>query len=127
MAFEVVATWVESAMLGVVVAIDAMVLVVIAGATLKVAIDTLRWLVGRRSQHDSTGRTIWLHYARWLVAALTLQLAGDILESSIAPGWEEIAQLGAIALIRTFLSYFLERDINEVREVLEKDGDAPAR
>ena len=50
------------------------------------------------------------------MAALTFQLAADIIESSIAPTWESIGQLGAVAVIRTFLNYFLERDLNETRE-----------
>ncbi|KRG48970.1 hypothetical protein ARC20_17120 [Stenotrophomonas panacihumi] len=61
-------------------------------------------------------RLLWMDYGRWLVAALTFQLAADIVESAIAPTWEAIGQLGAIAVIRTFLNYFLERDMEEVRE-----------
>ena len=59
---------------------------------------------------------MWLRYARWLVAGLTFQLAADIIETSITPSWEELAKVGAIAVIRTFLNFFLERDLNEVRE-----------
>ena len=61
-------------------------------------------------------RTVWLGYARWLVAALTFQLAADIIESSVAATWEAVGQLAAIALIRTFLNYFLERDVREAQE-----------
>ena len=42
--------------------------------------------------------------------------AADIVETSIATSWEAVARLGAVAVIRTFLNYFLERDLNEVRE-----------
>ena len=31
--------------------------------------------------------------------------------TAIAPNWTDIGQLGAIAVIRTFLNYFLERDV----------------
>ena len=116
MAQHAVESWVGQATSAVVSAIDLLVLVVIAAATLKVMVDTLRWLFAGRDRDEDAGRAIWLHYARWLVAALTLQLGADILESSVAPGWTEIAQLGAIALIRTFLNHFLERDIREVRD-----------
>jgi len=33
--------------------------------------------------------------------------------SAIAPTWDDIGQLAAIAAIRTFLNYFLERDLVE--------------
>jgi uncharacterized membrane protein len=57
---------------------------------------------------------VWLRYARWLVAGLTFQLAADIIETSLAPSWEEIGKLAAIAAIRTFLNFFLGRDLVEV-------------
>jgi len=50
----------------------------------------------------------------WLLLALEFTLAADIVRSAIAPSWEEIGQLAAIAVIRTFLSFFLERDIEKL-------------
>jgi uncharacterized membrane protein len=43
-------------------------------------------------------------------------MGADIVRSVIAPTWFEIGQLGAIAVIRTFLNYFLERDIEKYAE-----------
>lgn len=59
-------------------------------------------------------KEVWLRFARWLVVGLTFQLAADIIETSIAPSWQDIGQLAAIAAIRTALNYFLERDISEI-------------
>ena len=61
-------------------------------------------------------RDVWLRYARWLVAGLTFQLAADIVETAITDDWAAIGRLAAIAVIRTFLNYFLERDLEDVRE-----------
>ena len=58
---------------------------------------------------------VWLRLGRWLVAGLTFQLAADVLETAITTSWDEVARLAAIAAIRTFLNYFLERDLGEVR------------
>ena len=58
-------------------------------------------------------RTLWLRFARWLVVGLTFQLAADIVETSIRTDWDSIGRLGAVAVIRTFLNYFLEKDIAE--------------
>jgi uncharacterized membrane protein len=49
----------------------------------------------------------------WLLLGLEFTLAADIIGSVMTPSWEEIGQLGAIALIRTFLNYFLGRDLEE--------------
>ena len=61
-------------------------------------------------------RALWLGFAKVLVAALSVQLAADIIESAISTSWEAIGRLGAIAVIRTFLDYFLGRDVEEIRE-----------
>ena len=53
--------------------------------------------------------------ARYLALALELQLGADILSTAIAPSWDQIGKLGAIAVIRTGLNYFLIREIREER------------
>ena len=86
----------------------------IVAATASAFAQGIRLMVTRASQHAK--RLVWLHYARWLVAALTFQLAADIIETSIRTDWQSIGRLGAVAVIRTFLNYFLERDLAELRE-----------
>lgn len=52
-----------------------------------------------------------LSLARYLALALEFQLGADILATAISPGWEQIGMLGAIAVIRTALNYFLMREM----------------
>ncbi len=59
---------------------------------------------------------IRLTFGRYLSLALEFQLASDILSTSIAPSWQEIGKLGATAVIRTALNYFLAREIDEYRD-----------
>ena len=68
----------------------------------------------RGERHPGWGRAVWVTFGGWLLGALQFALAGDIVRSAISPSWEQIGQLAAIAAIRTFLSYFLERDIKEI-------------
>lgn len=65
-------------------------------------------------------REIWLHYAAWIVLALEFALAADLIDTVVAPSWEQIGQLGAIAGIRIALGYFLGRDLGEYREIKER-------
>lgn len=58
---------------------------------------------------------IRLSLARYLALALEFQLGADILSTAIAPSWEQIGKLGAIAIIRTGLNYFLSREMQEER------------
>ncbi len=94
--------------------IDIVALAVLAIGTVEAAFSAARAML-RPGATNADIRHVWLRYARWLVAALTFQLAADIAETAIAPGWADIGRLGAIAVIRTFLDFFLERDVNEVR------------
>lgn len=57
---------------------------------------------------------VWMSFGRWLVAGLTFQLAADIVDTTLAPSWGDIGKLGAIAVIRTFLNYFLNRDLDAI-------------
>jgi len=59
-----------------------------------------------------------LHFARYLSLALEFQLAADVLGTTVAPSWEQLGKLGAIAVIRTGLNYFLGREMQEEREML---------
>ena len=54
---------------------------------------------------------IRLTLARYLALALEFQLGADILSTAIAPSWEQIGKLGAIAVIRTALNFFLSREM----------------
>jgi uncharacterized membrane protein len=69
--------------------------------------------VVRRETADFTA--IRLTLARYLALALEFQLGADILSTAIAPSWEQIDKLGAIAVIRTALNYFLSREMREER------------
>ena len=95
-------------------AIEAMAILIIAFASLQAFARVLRIAFGEVAVPFR--RQTYLDFLRWLVAALTFLLAADIVSTSIAPSWEEIGQVGAIAVIRTFLSYFAERDVREAAE-----------
>jgi uncharacterized membrane protein len=63
---------------------------------------------------------IRLTLARYLSLALEFQLGADILATAIAPTWDSIGQLGAIAVIRTGLNFFLMREMESYAPKTEK-------
>jgi len=99
-----------------VVIIDPMALIVVAIGTAE-AFFTGLWVAFPALASHRRFREILVRYGRWLVAGLTFQLAAEIIATSIAPGWQEVRQLGAIAVIRTFLNFFLERDLAELGDL----------
>jgi uncharacterized membrane protein len=54
-----------------------------------------------------------LALGRYLTLALEFQLGADILSTAVSPSWDQIGKLGAIAVIRTTLNYFLTRELVE--------------
>ncbi|GFE82723.1 hypothetical protein GCM10011487_47230 [Steroidobacter agaridevorans] len=94
--------------------IDVIAVLIILFGTANAFVSMLRVMRTKPEGHER--RLVWIAYARWLVAGLTFQLAADIIESTIVESWDAVGRLAAIAAIRTFLNYFLERDLAEVRE-----------
>ncbi len=60
-----------------------------------------------------------LTLARFLALGLEFQLGADILSTAVAPSWDQIGKLGAIAVIRTALNFFLAREAREMQEDTE--------
>ena len=56
---------------------------------------------------------IRLTFGLWLALALEFQLAADILSTTISPSFEELGKLIVIAVVRTFLNYFLTKELEK--------------
>lgn len=84
--------------------------------------------IGIRSRQGFVlNSAVKLTFGRWLAMALEFQLAADILNTTVDPDIEGLIKLFGIALIRTFLNYFLTKEIEmqgkpETVPVLAKNG-----
>jgi uncharacterized membrane protein len=70
---------------------------------------------------------IRLVLSRYLALALEFQLGADIIATAVAPTWDQIGQLGAVAFIRTALNYFLSREMKEEQEAAELEERSGAQ
>jgi uncharacterized membrane protein len=87
--------------------------VIFIGAVLAIA-QFARVLVGRSPERFTAVR---LTLGRFLALGLEFQLASDVLRTAIAPSFEELGKLAAVAAIRTALNFFLAREIKEEEAV----------
>jgi uncharacterized membrane protein len=117
--------WLIVATENAIVIIDMMAFVIVVIGTVEAFFAGLRAMLGSPSGHER--RDIWLRYARWLVAGLTFQLAADIIETSITTDWQAVGRIAAIAVIRTFLNYFLDRDLEEMRRRQREVAESPPK
>ncbi len=93
---------------------------VICLGILVAAVQFVRTLVSGQ-HHDNYNRTR-LTLARYLALALEFQLGADILSTAIAPSWDQIGKLGAIAVIRTGLNFFLMREMKQERTDVNRES-----
>jgi uncharacterized membrane protein len=77
-------------------------------------------VMARPSASHGMRKAIWRRFGVWLLLGLEFALAADIITSVISPTWQDIGELGAIAVIRTFLNYFLERDLENAETSAER-------
>lgn len=90
-------------------------------AVLIVAIALLRavhkYVFYRRHHARVLQPSIRLDLGLSLALALEFLLAADIVGTAVSPQWDAIAKLAAITGIRTFLNFFLHREVQELQEI----------
>jgi len=111
---------------------EVIAVLIIVAAVLWAAWGMLAILV--RKQATAAVTHVRLDLGRQLALALEFLLAADVVRTAVAPTWEDIGKLAAIAVIRTGLNYFLHRDIEEIQgsrsangEVQTTNKDTPER
>lgn len=113
----------ETALL-VALGVEAAAMLCVAIGSIEAMAAVVRQLLRRTSSLRSR-RDIWFRFATWILLALEFTLAADVVRTAVAPSWDDIGKLGAIAAIRTVLSFFLSKDIETaIEEPAEKGKPA---
>ncbi|NET42304.1 DUF1622 domain-containing protein [Okeania sp. SIO2B3] len=94
--------------------IEAVAVFIIAFAVLKALAQM--WKRRKNKRLFAQEGTIRLDLGISLVLALEFLLAADIVGTAISPSWSDIGRLAAVAGIRTFLNFFLEKEVKELEE-----------
>lgn len=100
-------------------ALEIVAVVLIAYGGITAVIGLLRPAPPDPNRPLAKNKEVWVRLGVWLLLGLEFELGADIIRSAISPTWEQLGQLGAIAVIRTFLNYFLEKDIDKYAESSE--------
>ena len=106
-------------------AVNGVTLILESTAVICIAIGFITAIIllfkSKQIQFSPLHNRLRLKFGGWLVLALEFQLASDILKTTVAPTYENLIQLGAIAAIRTFLNYFLNKELKELPEMIKKN------
>jgi len=95
-------------------------------------VSSLTMIVGftrrsRRLRQDLPA--LRLQFGSWLALALEFQLGADIVATTVNPTLQSLGELGLLALIRTFLIFFLQKELEaserQVKAASEPKESAP--
>lgn len=108
-------SWLRTGVDALVLLVEAVGAVVIFVGALLAALQFLRVLPRRNPDAFVSVR---LTLGRYLALGLEFQLASDVLRTAIAPSFDELGKLAAVAAIRTALNFFLAREIREEQRTM---------
>lgn len=100
------------------IATDAVAVAVIGLAVVEALIRTLVLNAQRlrrsaaETPADELKDSARLQLAQSLALGLEFLLAADIMRTAVAPSWQEIGQVAAIAALRTALNFVIQREID---------------
>lgn len=89
------------------------VLVIITGV-MHWLINFIKIEIGVKSRHLNNDQ-IRYSLGIYLLLGLEFLIAADILETIFRPGIEQLAILGGIVIIRTVLNYFLNKELEHIK------------
>ena len=87
---------------------------VIAAALLQLIFNYCTSLTANKK--NITAEEARVKFGSAVAVALELLLGGDVLATAVAPSWDDIGKLAAIAALRTILNYFLERELKHIHQ-----------
>jgi len=92
---------------------------ILAALIIGIAVLQALWRYGNSfiKTNSISKESIRVHFGSSVAVALELLLGADVLATAVAPSWNDIGKLAAIAVIRTALNFFLERELKHIRQV----------
>jgi uncharacterized membrane protein len=92
-------------------------------------LKTLQLAIAFSRRHNSQDtypfNQIRICFGTWLALALEFQLGADVLGTTVAPTLEALGQLAIVAVIRTFLNYFLSKELEAEMALENRDWSFP--
>ena len=104
--------------------IAAAILIIGAARFLMVAVDTA---VRRRDHLSRAFQAARLRLGAYILAGLEFLIVADILFTIVNRTLDDLLALGIVAAVRTLISYFLGRELAELREAGERGDEGAAQ
>ena len=93
-------------------AVEILAAIIIGIAVIKTLLNYFSLL--KSSAQKNSKEQIRVEFGSSVAVSLELLLGADVLATAVAPSWDDIGKLAAIAVLRTALNYFLERELKQM-------------
>ena len=93
-------------------AVEILAAVIIGIALVKTLISYIRAF----HQSAEGKEALRVQFGSSVAVALELLLGADVLATAVAPSWDDIGKLAAIAVLRTSLNFFLEKELGHIKQ-----------
>jgi uncharacterized membrane protein len=93
---------------------------ILAALVIGAALLQVLWNYGisfTKLDYTISKEAIRVQFGSSVAVALELMLGADVLATAVAPSWDGLGKLAAIAIIRTALNFFLERELKHMKEI----------
>lgn len=94
-------------------AVEILAAVIIGVAVIKTLLNYFSFL--KSSVSKISKEEIRVQFGSSVAVSLELLLGADVLATAVAPSWDDIGKLAAIAILRTALNYFLEKELKHMK------------
>lgn len=98
--------------------------IIIGIAVIKTIVGYLANMGGMR--YHTSKETLRVRFGSSVAVSLELLLGADVLSTAVAPSWNDIGKLAAIAVLRTALNYFLEKELKHMQSTRQLPAENPA-
>jgi len=106
-------------------AVEILAAVIIGLAVIRTIMNYMQSV--RKTSYVLSKEEIRVQFGSSVAVSLELLLGADVLATAVAPSWDDIGKLAAIAILRTALNYFLEKELkhmNAMRNSKHENGVA---
>lgn len=93
-------------------AVEILAAIIVGVAVIKTLVNYFTLLKSSKISKEE----IRVQFGSSVAVSLELLLGADVLATAVAPSWDDIGKLAAIAILRTALNYFLDKELRHINE-----------
>ena len=117
--------WLVAGLEGASAAIDVLAILLLLVGTIRLILGVARAELSRKgTDRMRRANRARIELGRYILAGLELLIVSDIIHSALSLAVSDLVYLGLLVLIRSLISYFLDRELGQLRQELGEGAPA---